>query len=204
MKDDYKDLEELKIALRKKQEHPEEGETEIQISREDLFKSVVDLSSQIKELVDIFKLAGEGMKAEDNAYEEVKAKLDILLKNDQDLAKGLLMVIENQKEREEQFAKAREQQLQQQYIQPIIQPMPQPQRAPARELQPLSPTMPRREPVRSFSLLNTVYPNLPSSPQPVRVMQDQETPFPPEPETPEESVVPTSDFDRQKYPRQMR
>jgi len=198
MNEEYKDLEELKRALQKKQEHPEE-EADLKISRDDLFKAVVDLSSQIKELVDIFKLASEGMKAEDNAYEEVKGKLDTLLKNDQDLAKGVLMVIENQKEGEENIAKMREQQIQQQGMQPMPMSMPiTPQRI--REMEPLGPTLPRREPVRTFNLLNTVYPNLPSSPQPVRVMQEKEPEFSlAEDENLSEIEAPTPDFN---YPSQ--
>ena len=198
MKEEYKDLEELKRALQKKQEHPEE-EAELKISREEMFKAVVDLSSQIKELVDIFKLASEGMKAEDNAYEEVKGKLDTLLKNDQDLAKGVLMVIENQKEGEESIAKMREQQIQQQGMQPM--PMSMPMNPPRmREMEPLSPTLPRREPVRTFNLLNAVYPNLASAPQPVRVMQEKEPDAPvDEDENLSEIEAPTPDFN---YPSQ--
>lgn len=171
MKDEYENLDELKKALRRKQEHPDEKQ-DIKISREDLFKSVVDLSSQIKELTEIFKLAAEGMKAEDKAYEEVKLKLDSLLKNDQDLAKGLLMVIENQREKEDQYAKLLGAQLQPQSIQPIA---PQ-ERAPDLEL--LSPTLPRMQQARGPNLFNTVYPNLSPTPQPVRMMQEPE----PEPE----------------------
>jgi hypothetical protein len=199
MKEEYKDLEELKRAMQKKQEHPEE-EAELKISREDMFKAVLDLSSQIKELVDIFKLASEGMKAEDNAYEEVKGKLDTLLKNDQDLAKGVLMVIENQKEGEENIAKMREQQIQQQGIQPMPMSMPMNPQPRMREMEPLSPTLPRRESVRTFNLLNAVYPNLQNSPQPVRVMQEKE---PEEPVNEDENLseieAPAPDFN---YPSQ--
>ncbi len=87
---EFEELEQLKKELSgKKDEH---------ISSEQLYAAVKGLSLQIGQLTQVFKMALGQMSAEDESQKRITEQLDILIKNDQDLARGLLLVLEIEKE----------------------------------------------------------------------------------------------------------
>ena len=93
MEDEYEEIDKLKHELA--------GRKELKITNEDLYASVKALSSQIIQLTEVFKMAITQMSNEDDAMQKIAVQLDMLLKNDQDLAKGLLLVLEIEKDRRE-------------------------------------------------------------------------------------------------------
>ncbi len=93
MEDEYEEIDKLRHELA--------GRKELKISNEDLYSSVKALSTQIIQLTEVFKMAITQMTNEDDAMQKIAVQLDMLLKNDQDLAKGLLLVLEIEKDRRE-------------------------------------------------------------------------------------------------------
>src|SRR3989338_2699511 len=93
MEYEYEEIDKLKHELA--------GRKELKITNEDLYASVKALSSQIIQLTEVFKMAITQMSNEDDAMQKIAVQLDMLLKNDQDLAKGLLLVLEIEKDRRE-------------------------------------------------------------------------------------------------------
>ena len=99
--DDYAELDSLKRSLKSKGETDKKkviAQVEQDSSKEELLDSIKELNTQIKELLEIFRLAAQQMKAEDTAYEKLSEQFETLIKNDQDIARGVLMLINMVKE----------------------------------------------------------------------------------------------------------
>jgi len=84
--DGYEDLDDLKKEL--------SGRKEDSVNSTELYAAVKALSVQIEQLTEIFRLAIGQMTNEDDIMKKVSEQLEQLLKNDQDLARGLLLVLE--------------------------------------------------------------------------------------------------------------
>ncbi|MEK6968076.1 MAG: hypothetical protein AABX51_05595 [Nanoarchaeota archaeon] len=91
--DGFEELDDLRKEL--------SGRKEDTVASIDLFTSVKALSIQIEQLTDIFKMAIGQMTNEDDIMKKVSEQLEQLLKNDQDLARGLLLVLEIEKDKRE-------------------------------------------------------------------------------------------------------
>src|SRR3989344_3309627 len=91
--DGYEDLDDLKKEL--------SGRKEDSVNSTELYGAVKALSIQIEQLTEIFKLAIGQMTNEDDIMKKVSEQLEQLLKNDQDLARGLLLVLEIEKDRKD-------------------------------------------------------------------------------------------------------
>ena len=91
--DGYEDLDDLKKEL--------SGRKEDSVNSTELYAAVKALSVQIEQLTEIFRLAIGQMTNEDDIMKKVSEQLEQLLKNDQDLARGLLLVLEIEKDRKD-------------------------------------------------------------------------------------------------------
>lgn len=89
--DGFEDLDVLRKEL--------SGKKEDSVPTTELYAAVKALSVQIEQLTEIFKMAIGQMTSEDDVMKKVQEQLDLLIKNDQDLARGLLLVLEIEKDK---------------------------------------------------------------------------------------------------------